>query len=305
MKPEDNSDIKITDSDLPTLFNAAGNASVEAQKKYLRLIKLDLSLLVLAALLLSFNLPASLQKIMGGLSATFFATSIVLTIIVLSLQYEKTWYGARVVAESVKTLSWRYMTCSEPFTVTLLRSKADTEFVSNLSKIISERKEIFWRFNGDLGIGSQITDTMRKVRNLDVETRKRIYLEQRINDQRKWYGIKAKQNKNLVGKWFFAVVFSKLLAVGASLLIVISPESPINIAGVFSALTAAFLAWMQVKQHQELAQSYGVAAQELGLIAEQVSYVKTDEDLCNFISDSENAISREHTLWSAKRYKVI
>jgi hypothetical protein len=308
MRLENNSNIQITDSSLPALFNAADSASIEAQKKYLRFIRADLSFLVLAALLLSFSLPPSLQtlqKITAASSAIFFVISLVLTIIILKTQYERIWYGARAVAESVKTLSWRYMTCSEPFTQNLTSSKADTEFVSKLSKIISERKNLFWSFDGDLGIGSQITDTMRKVRNLDVETRKQIYLQQRIKDQRKWYGIKSKQNRNLVGKWFFAVVFSQLFAIVSAILIIIWPESLVNLAGVFSALAAAFLAWMQVKQHQELAQSYGVAAHELGLVAEQASHVKTNEDLCDFVSDSENAISREHTLWVAKREKLI
>lgn len=308
MIAQNTQEIKITDSDLPALFNAADSASVEAQKKYLQLIRADLSFLVFAALLISFRLPPylqTLQKFMAAASAIFFVVSLVITIIVLRTQYEKIWYGARAVAESVKTLSWRYTTCSDPFTQDLTSSEADAEFVSNLSKIISERKNLFWSFNGDIGIGSQITDKMRKVRDFDVEIRKQIYLQQRINDQRKWYGAKSKQNRSLVGRWFFAVLFAQLFAIASSILIIFLPESPINLAGVFSALTVAFLAWMQVKQHQELAQSYGVAAHELGLVTERSSYVKTDEDLCEFISDAENAISREHVLWIARRDRGV
>lgn len=305
MKLQENSDIIITNNDLPALFNAADNASTEAQKKYLRLIKGDLSLLVLAAFLLSFNLPHFLQKIMAGLSALSFTTSLALTLIVWKTRYEKVWYGARAIAESVKTLSWRYLTCSEPFRGTLSNSKVDNEFVSKLSKIIFKREDLFWTFNGDLGKASQITDIMRKVRNLDVETRKQIYLQHRINYQIKWYGDKSKQNRVLVERWFYIVVLSQSLAIASSILIAILEEPPINLAGVFSALSVAFLAWMQVKQHQELAQSYGVAEHELGLIAAQISHVKTDEDLCNFVSDSENAISREHTLWIARRDRAI
>lgn len=47
--------------------------------------------------------------------------------------------------------------------------------------------------------------------------------------------------------------------------------------------------------------SYGLASQELGMIAEQVEYISDPEELSAFILDAENAISREHTLWIARR----
>ena len=41
--------------------------------------------------------------------------------------------------------------------------------------------------------------------------------------------------------------------------------------GVFSPLASALVAWLQVRQHEELAQSYAVAALELGFIEEQAA----------------------------------
>jgi hypothetical protein len=301
MKSDNESAIKITNNDLPALFNEADKASIEGQKKYLKFIKLDLFCLVLAALLLSFDLPELTQKIAASLSAIFFAASLVLTIILSKTRYEKVWHGARAVAESTKTLSWRYMTCTDPFAHDLGSARVDSEFVSRLKKIISEHKDVLWSFEDDLLIGSQITETMRRVRNLEDEKRKQIYLEQRINDQRKWYSNKANQNRRLAEKWFYALLFSQLLAIASAILIAVCPGCPSNLAGVFSALVAAFLAWTQVKRHKELAQSYRVAAQELGMVAELAIHVKEKDDLCKFVSDAEDAISKEHTLWIAKR----
>jgi hypothetical protein len=306
MKPEDNSDIKITNNDLPALFNAADSAAIEAKKKYLRLTIGDLSLLVLGTFLLSIELRVVVEKFIAGFgAAACFIGSFVSTIMILKAQHEKIWYGARAVAETIKTLSWKYMTCSEPFPTKLSSLEADERFISKLTKIISERRELFGSFNGELGTGSEITDTMRKVRNLDLEKRKQMYLEQRVGDQRKWYGHKAKQNKRHASRWFKAVLLAQSFAILFTLVIMFCSTFPINFAHVFSAAAIAFLAWIQVKRHQELAQSYGVATHELGLIAEQIPYLKNDEDLCRFVSESENAISREHTMWIARREKVI
>ena len=307
---EANSDIKITNSDLPALFTAAEGAAIEAKRNYLRLTIGDLGLLVLGTLLLSIQLSSEVGRVLVGfLAVTCFIGSFVVTIRILEAQHEKVWYGARAVAETVKTLSWKYMTCSEPFTSKLSSSEADEEFISKLTKILSERGGVLWSFNGDLATGSEITDTMRKIRSLDLEKRKQIYLEQRINDQRRWYGHNAKQNKVNALRWFSAVLLAQLLAVLFTVVFTIAIvgrfELPINFAHVFSSVAIAFLAWIQVKQHQELAQSYGVTAHELGLIAEQISYIKTEEELCKFVSESENAISREHTLWVARRERLI
>ena len=306
MELGNNSNLKVTNSDLPALFNAADSAAIEAKKKYLRLTILDLSLLVFGTLLLSIHLNSDVGRFLAGFfAAACFISSFISTIIILRAQHEKVWYGARAVAETVKTLSWKYMTCSEPFTSKLTSLEADEEFISKLIKILSERGGLFWSFNGDLATGSEITDTMRKMRYLDLEKRKQIYLEQRINDQRKWYGHNAKQNKVHASRWFIAVLIAQLFAVLFTLVIMRWSVPTINFAHVFSSAAIAIMAWIQVKQHQELAQSYGIAAHELGLIAEQISYIKTEEELCKFISESENAISREHTLWMARRERLI
>ena len=306
MKLGNNSNVKVTNSDLPALFNAADSAAIEAKKKYLRLTILDLSLLVFGTLFLSVQLNSDMGRYLAGFFAVAcFIGSFVSTIIILQAQHEKVWYGDRAVAETVKTLSWKYMTCSEPFASKLSSLEADEEFISKLTNILYERTALFRSFNGELSTGSEITDTMRKMRNLDLEKRKQIYLEQRIKDQRKWYGHNAKQNKVHASRWFMAVLIAQSLAVLFTLLIMRWSNSPINFAHVCSSAAIAFLAWIQVKQHQELAQSYGVAAHELGLIAEQISYIKTEEELCKFVSESENAISREHTMWMARRERLI
>jgi hypothetical protein len=52
-----------------------------------------------------------------------------------------------------------------------------------------------------------------------------------------------------------------------------------------------------------VAQSYAIATMDLGLIQEQGARIEGDAQLAAFVADAENAISREHTLWVARRDK--
>jgi hypothetical protein len=59
-------------------------------------------------------------------------------------------------------------------------------------------------------------------------------------------------------------------------------------------------AWAQLKQHRILAPSYALAAQELSLVREKLAGI-ADEDAWSLeMSDAEDAISREHTMWLAR-----
>lgn len=293
---------QITNEDFPALFCVADSASVKAQKKYLKLFILDISLLVLGAIFssisLSFN-PYKLTLLFFG--GVFFIGSLIVTILIKSFQYEKTWYAGRAVAESVKTITWRYMICAEPFISNIESKKIDEMFISNLNEIISEKKHLLGEITEETNSQPQITQLMRGVRNKSIDERKKIYVNQRVLDQRKWYSKKASTNKENENRWFLGVMIFQFFAGVSAFVLIIFPNFIINFTSVFSALAMAILSWLQVKRHQEQSQSYNIAAQELASIESLSIHIKNEEDLSVFVADSENAISREHTLWIARR----
>lgn len=292
----------ITDDDMPALFKAADGASLVAQKRYLFLVLGNLLFLVAGAVLSSIPpIPPFSKSEMALMGSISFGIGLFFTLFIHTLEYEKGWYGGRAIAESVKTIAWRYMTCAEPYHTKDCSEVADSKLVAELLTIISERKELSKFLGGKAGTDQQITEKMREARNLDMESRKRLYLKERIDNQREWYSKKAEINARRGTLWFIAILLAQMFALIFSFYIVYNPETNLNLTGVFSTLTGAFLAWLQVKRHQELAQSYGLAAHELGLISALAANVKTDEELSEFVADSESAISREHTLWSARR----
>ena len=70
---------------------------------------------------------------------------------------------------------------------------------------------------------------------------------------------------------------------------------------VFVAIAASLLSWMQAKRFSELAASYALAAHEIELIRQQSLLPSTDDEFSLFVDDAENAFSREHTQWIARK----
>jgi len=133
--------------------------------------------------------------------------------------------------------------------------------------------------------------------------RKKTYLNGRVKDQRQWYGVKAKANRWAGEKYFVLVIICQLLAASSSLAGVRWPDARVHFTGLFAALASAFIAWLEVKQHGELAQAYSVAEFDLSLVEQRALYVNNEASFSSFVADAENAISREHTLWIARRDK--
>ncbi len=294
--------LEVSSTDYPALFLAADHASLEAQRRHLLFTSAILLALVLGAGLGAVAAVFPSAKLALAVASTSLVSlSFVLTAIRRALKPEKLWYGGRAVAESAKSMSWRYMTGSEPYFINIPPGDVDQKFVSDLKALVRGSDELAVGFSSEYSDKPQISARMREVRASGLENRKRIYLTQRIADQRSWYGSKARKSQIAESRYFVIILASQALALASAAYMISSPESKWNLIGVFSSLASALVAWLQVRQHEELAQSYAVAALELGFIEEQASHVGNDQDFSGFVGDSENAISREHTLWSARR----
>ena len=70
---------------------------------------------------------------------------------------------------------------------------------------------------------------------------------------------------------------------------------------VFAVIAVSSLTWIQLKRYQGLSSSYALAAHEIGTIKSISEEIETENDLSNFVINAENAFSREHTQWIAKR----
>jgi hypothetical protein len=231
----------------------------------------------------------------------FFLASGIISVVLARRSYERAWYGGRAGAESVKTLAWRYMMRAKPFSNEASESEVDKAFTHGLADILGSRRELSISQSDISQTGQQITDEMRTIRQSSLGHRRDLYLKERIQDQRSWYSMRARESEVRQNRWSFGIVAAHFLALAFAVVQVAWPSIPVNLASICAAAAAAFVAWLQARRYQELAQSYAVAAHELSLVASLLPNVASEDEFSTFVSDSEAAISREHTMWIARR----
>ena len=285
----------MQEQDFPALYRSADELSLESQRHFFRALKLHLVLLVIAAALSIANIPhwavaaCQLVALLGALSCSIY---------LFSKRPDRYWYAGRAVAESIKTITWRYVCRAEPFHGGDAIARSD--FQQKLKAIVDQNKDVAQALTNHLD-APQITQTMTQMRAAPLDDRKVTYAASRIKDQLTWYAKKASFNKRTSSGFFWALIATNGVAVICAILRIKFVYMPFWPTDVFVVAAASLLSWMQAKRFSELAASYALAAHEIGLIREQSLSPSTEEAFSQFVGDAENAFSREHTQWVARK----
>jgi hypothetical protein len=287
-------------SDYPALQQAADQASLDGQSKYLWSVRLDLAFVVLGAATGSIAAfwPPDQQTGPAVVTAVLLVSSVVAKLATRVRHDDWVWFDGRAVAESVKTATWRYMMRAEPFASD---ATCDREFTQQLTAAREERPELPLAIGRLTRSAQQITNRMREVRQQPLPERRAFYLTDRLDDQATWYQQKATAAQRSAMLWFVLGLLAQVAAVALAVGRVAGWLPSLNPIGVLTALAAAFTAWSQLGRHDELGRSYALAFDELLTMKELVGAAMTNAGLAERVYDAENAISREHTLWIAKR----
>lgn len=279
--------------DLPGLYRSADDLSRKAQKSFHAALGVYFALLALAAI------PSALPPIawLAAIQAIALAICVGLSIFLYHIRPDQVWYGSRAVAESVKTLSWRYVVRAEPFD----NGAPDAGlFLTRLRTIVQQNERISSLLELDL-TASQITPAMDLVRAGTFDERRTTYLVARVNDQLEWYSEKAKTNRRLSAWFFWLLIAATIAALVSAGLRPYYVEQKFWPTDIFAATAGGILGWLQVKRHSELASSYALTASEIALVRDQIREVSLDSEFSRVVGDAENAFSREHTQWLARR----
>jgi len=282
-------------TDFPAAYQSASDLSAASQKAFFRAFLAHMAFLLGAALISTASPSHSwvwaLQTVMllGALACASY--------LFLS-RPEKDWYTGRAIAESIKTVTWRYVVRAEPFNGD--DQDAKLKMVKKLDQILQQNKEGAGKLTNHLS-KPQITKEMDRVRGLGLSERKEFYLKNRIIDQQNWYASKAKFNRGRVNFYFFILIVTIALAVVFSIVRIIHPAEPYWPTDVLVTVATVILSWIQAKRFQDLATSYTLAAHEISLIHQSAERYQTEDSWSEFVGDAENAFSREHTQWIARR----
>ncbi|KAA8558557.1 hypothetical protein FX985_04916 [Pseudomonas extremaustralis] len=285
----------MVEKDFPALYRSANELSLKSQSHFFTALRFHLLTLVVAAILSIVSIP---HWSVAALQVFALLAALACSIYLFNVRPEKLWYGGRAVAESIKTITWRYVCRAEPFQGD--NDVARKDFRQTLKAVIEQNREVCRALTDHLD-GTQISPVMERMRGQSLEARKATYLKSRINDQHIWYASKAKFNRRRAKFFFWVLIIINTFAVVCAVVRVANVEVPFWPTDVFVAGAASILSWMQAKRFSELAASYSLTAHEIGLVKEEAQLPSNDEKFSIFVGDAENAFSREHTQWVARK----
>ncbi len=291
--------MKISEKEFPGLFQSADTTSIIEQKMYFVGISAYLLLLIIAALFayFSINNPNSTLKI---ISAILFLVTLTTMIWLKVKKPDDIWYNSRAVAESVKTRSWRWMMRAEPYEDHEDIQVVNRNFLNDLKTILKQNRSLF----GKLGISASklkpITSKMREIRDMSLSNRLLFYKEERITEQELWYIKKVKYNKRKSRNWFIISVLFHLIAIILLLYNIKEPHLNFPIE-VLAVSASAVITWIEARKFNELSSSYTLTAHDISLIKAETVHVGNESELSEYVLNCENAFSREHTQWFARK----
>jgi uncharacterized membrane protein YhaH (DUF805 family) len=278
-------------SELPVLYRSADSLSRSAQRRFFRFLGGNLVLLVTSALtteLVADDSIAAILLLIQLLASVGCATALAFW------KHQETWYKARALAESVKTMTWRFALKAEPYDED---SRATTLFLENLKRLLEDNASLPF----DALRGDQITSRMLDCRKMNWVDRKSLYQSGRVDDQREWYFNKSKANRRNAQYWYGGVIVLHIVAVVTLVLAISNPSFKLWAVNIMLAAAGSAMAWLQTKRYNDLAASYALTLHDIDLLKSALGRVTSEEELSTFIGDAENAFSREHTQWRARR----
>jgi len=290
----------ITDEDLPAFFRASDAAAKEAQRRFLFWTALMLALSLVAAVFGTFAIGggdfdwAGLVTLLGLACATFAAFWLVRT------NPNRRWYDSRAAAESTKSLAWQYTVCGGDFG----RGRDDSEVRADLvDRLKAIRRQLEGATPLPLPHGDEITQRMNDIRASDLEARRSVYAKDRIRDQHRFYSDNAQKNEKWRKRWWSGSIVMQAFGLIGALLKMLG-KLDIELAGIAITAAVAITAWSRTRAHEELAEAYAVTAHEVNEIGATINDVIGEEQWATYVANAEQAFSREHTLWRARRRQL-
>lgn len=287
--------MNLPDSAMPGLFQGADRLSVAAQNRFLFASRARLVLVVVAAAAGVLTVPVPAFDVAALITALALAGAVLAEGWLLRDRPERSWYDGRALAESAKTLTWRYAVGAMPFE-DVDDPAAEQRFAHDLAQLLRDAPTA--------GItpaaGPAISDEVRWLRAAPLAERQASYLRHRIDHQVSWYASRSEWNDRRARGWRIVLLVVEVAGVGVALLRLVEVID-LDLAGIVAALVAAGAAWLATKQHENLARAYAFAATELGLVRTRLVAAGSPLDWAREVADAEEAVSREHTMWRASR----
>jgi len=286
-------------TDLPALYFTADSTSNAAQKSLLFYNKWSTFLLIVAVIA---SIEGTKISWLPLISALCFFGSLSTYVYSKYQKFQELWYQSRALAESIKTASWRLVMSAEPFNARDEGQNLEA-FRKILTELLLENKGLGKNLSNFEPQHEEITDRMLEILHSTFDEKKEIYLKERIENQRLWYSNESGKNRKNSMKYLWFIVGVYIAAIIFLLVRIANPETSFLPVDILAIVASGLIGWTDIKRYDELASAYGLTAHEIGIIKSRYQSVMSSQHLASFVKDAENAFSREHTQWAARRDK--
>ncbi|HLJ67538.1 MAG TPA: DUF4231 domain-containing protein [Chloroflexota bacterium] len=283
----------------PPLFAAADSTAIGGERASVRFTVFDILLVLVGAIFtaaVSFTANAAAQNTLSAIAAVIFLITWAEKTASVRFPFTRSWFEGRSVAETVKSISWRYMMHVSPFQ----GESADEELLTALHSVLRDESLAVLPEAATRVDERQITPYLRAVRALPLEGRKSCYLRQRLEDQLGYYESRAEGHGVSARRWRRAgLVFRAATFVFAILRFWVATAA--SLVGVFVNLTVAVTAWTQLIKHDELTHGYARVAHSLQILRRRLEASMDEASVERVVIETEGVISQEESAWKAKR----
>ncbi len=285
----------------PDTYEYFNNISKICQVNYINLLKAQLFLLLLIAIISIFPIANDkYENYKQSLNIILMSIVLILMILQFAKNYMSGWQKARFLSESILSNCW------------LLIFKCDSYSEDNYDNSLAKFQERIKEMKKEINIKDYLSFSALVIKDHDnppwmkekysatLNDKKEFYIKYRIGNQISWYGKKAKYNKNNSTKYFVYGLIALTVGLVLTVLVLIKVIPNLSYLGLFTTLAASLFSWKQTKRFDELKTTYSVAADELRDFGNVLQRKKTESDIQETVFDTEKSISREHKLWFSK-----
>lgn len=275
----------------PSIYDLADNLSVRQQKKYFRIILFMCFFQILSAIYSQYLSDGFLSKY------EFIVVNIAAVVFLLLYAFGNNyplWRSSRAIAESIKSISWKFVTRVEPFNVSDI--DAEKKLKEKIDEIV-KKNVIFTKNMHALNFDDCfISDDMKSYRAMCAIDLFPKYNAERVFDQRIWFKNKSDYYKKcqVIARIVLAILF---VITGLCLLF---QEANLPFSATIAFIFDVIL-WMQVCRYEELKTTYAYQTCVLAkhykdqLQNQQKGLAETE--LISYVKCIEQELTKENNQW--------
>ena len=286
----------LSGTQMPGLFRVADTTAMVAQRRNVRVTLAQLGMLWIAVL------AGVATQITGNGSLGFVGVGAYIVLVTVRVygrisHHETIWYENRQLAESLRSLVWRYAVGGAPFSIEDPEI-ADDEYTARVTQLLDDMRHApVPEGPADVQL---ITAEMRSTRTLPLAERKENYATHRVLSQLQWYVARARSDARRNARLDVLYLVASAAAVFFGLLQAFAVLN-VNLLGLFAVVAATVYTWQSQRRYGKQASSYASAANKLTLVHTALGRVHTEADWADFVDMAESGIAREHTSWRVAR----